>query len=243
MEKLSSKNIALIFSIAAHLIIILIISLSFNSSTKRFKDKYVEVGFGGITESNSPGSPGGGIRVTKSREKVKPEIKRKEKIKERKEFVKDKKINSSPVAADTGKALSVNGGNNYTGNASSNGKPGNGGKGNGSNGSGPPKAGILINQDIYYVAVDQMPVPIGGMNNLNARVVRPPAASANKIHGTVYILAFINERGIVTKVSVLKGLGYGCDQSAINAIRQTRFEAGELKGVPVKVQLTIPIYF
>lgn len=240
MEKLSSKNIALITSIAAHLMIIIIISLSFNSSPKIFKDKYVEVGFGGITESNSPGSPGGGIVSHKSREKVKP--KRKEKNKTRKEIVKSARNNSSPVAADTGKALSVNGGN-ITSNTNSNGKPGSGGNGNGANGSGPPKAGILINRDIYYVAVDQMPVPIGGMNTLNARIVRPPAASANNIHGTVYILAFINEMGIVTKVSVLKGLGYGCDQSAINAIRQTRFEAGELKGVPVKVQLTIPVYF
>ncbi len=240
MEKLSSKNIALITSIAAHLIIILIISLSFNSSPKIFRDKYVEVGFGGITESNSPGSPGGGIVTHKRTEKVK--LKKKEKINIRKDFVKRAKIVSSPVAADTGKALSVNGGNN-TGNNNSNGKPGSGGNGNGENGSGPPKAGILINRDIYYVAVDQMPVPIGGMNNLKARVIRPPAASANNIHGTVYILAFINEMGIVTKVSVLKGLGYGCDQSAINAVRQTRFEAGELKGVPVKVQLTIPVYF
>ncbi len=240
MTKLSSKNIALILSITAHLIIILIISLSFNSSPKRFKDKYVEVGFGGITESNSPGSPGGGIVPRKKPEKVNP--KKKEKIKTRKLIIKSARKDSSPVAADTGKTLSVNGGNN-TGNTNSNGKPGSGGNGNGANGSGPPKKGVLINRDIYYVAVDQMPVPVGGMNNLNARVVRPPAASANNIHGTVYILAFINELGIVTKVSVLKGLGYGCDQSAINAIRQTRFEAGELKGVPVKVQLTIPVYF
>lgn len=117
------------------------------------------------------------------------------------------------------------------------------GTGNGQPGSGAPKKGLYIPNDIYYVAVDQMPVPIGGMEGINARAFYPPSAKVNNVQGTVYILAFIDERGFVKKISLLKGIGYGCDQSAERAVKETRFEPGEMHGVPVKVQLTIPIKF
>ncbi|MHB1686654.1 MAG: energy transducer TonB [Ignavibacteriaceae bacterium] len=237
MKKLKDKNISLLLSIIIHTIIILIIFLSFNTSHKIQQEKYVEIGFGGTTESNSPGSPGSGIVEEKKIKKEKPQVKQKEIHKEKKEIVKETKNILSPVAADTGKSIAS------TNSSSSNGKPGNGRTGNGENGSGPPKAGKREDQDVYYVAVDQMPVPVGGMANINARVVYPPAAAANNIHGTVYVLVFIDELGVVRKISLLKGLGYGCDQAAINAVKWTRFEAGELHGRPVKVQVTIPIHF
>ncbi len=241
LRRLKSKDFSLIISVLIHAVFILILLSSFNSRRKTPAEKYVEIGFGGTTESNSPGSPGGGIVEQKKLKNIKPEIKKEEIKKKKKEVEAEPKTITSPVAEDTGKILATKEGNSGGGN--SNGKPGSGGTGNGANGSGPPKKGVMVNQDIYYVAVDLMPVPVGGMNNLKARVIYPPAASAHNIHGTVYVQAFIDELGIVRKTSLLKGLGYGCDQAAMNAIRQTRFEAGELHGIPVKVQMTIPIYF
>lgn len=241
MNKLNNTKFSLIVSIVFHVIIILLISLSFNPSQKIEKDKYVEIGFGGTTESNSPGSPGGGIAEVRKIVEKKIKVKKEKSIKKKKEIVRESKSSLSPIAVDTGKVLAKSG--DYAGGGSSNGKPGNGGSGNGANGSGPPKAGKIVSQDIYYVAVDQMPVPVGGMSNINARVVYPPAAAANNIHGTVYVEAFIDELGTVRKISLLKGLGYGCDQAAINAVKWTKFDAGQKHGVPVKVRMTIPIHF
>jgi|GEM_PF-885533 len=241
LRRLNSKNFSLIISILIHAVFIAVVLLSFSSRRKIPEEKYVEIGFGGTTESNSPSSPGGGIVEQKKVKNLQPEIKKEESKEKKKEVLKESKDISSPVAVDTGKGIASKEGNNTGGN--SNGKPGSGGTGNGANGSGPPKKGVIVNMDIYYVAVDQMPVPIGGMNNLKARVIYPPAASSHNIHGTVYVQAFIDELGIVRKTSLLKGLGYGCDQAAMNAVRQTRFEAGQLHGIPVKVQMTIPIYF
>jgi TonB family protein len=59
----------------------------------------------------------------------------------------------------------------------------------------------------------------------------------------VYVLAYIDENGYVRKTVLIKGIGYGCDQSAIRAVGETRFSPGILKGVQVKVQLTIPVTF
>ena len=35
----------------------------------------------------------------------------------------------------------------------------------------------------------------------------------------------------------------GCDEMAVDAVKQTKFNPGKQKGKPVKVQVTIPIVF
>ncbi|KAA0242620.1 MAG: TonB family protein [Chlorobiota bacterium] len=56
-------------------------------------------------------------------------------------------------------------------------------------------------------------------------------------------LAFVNENGDVTKAQILKGIGAGCDEAARDAVLQTKFKPGKQRGVPVKVQVSIPIVF
>jgi len=95
----------------------------------------------------------------------------------------------------------------------------------------------------YFLTAEEMPEPIGGLSSIQSKVIYPIEAKKDKIEGKVYILAFINERGIVTKTQVLKGLGFGLDESASNAILQTKFTPGKIRGKPVKVQVSIPIMF
>ncbi len=42
---------------------------------------------------------------------------------------------------------------------------------------------------------------------------------------------------------IIKGIGAGCDEAAIDAVKQTKFTPGKQKGKPVKVQVSIPIVF
>lgn len=95
----------------------------------------------------------------------------------------------------------------------------------------------------YHVAVDLMPEPIGGIATIQDNIVYPEIARKAGIEGRVYILAFINENGDVAKTKILKGIGAGCDEAAANAVNKTKFKPGILNGVPVKVQVTIPIVF
>jgi len=200
----------------------------------------VEIGFGGTVESNSPGSPGGGSDEETTPLLIKKEKKIDEKLKENNETISDRKksdtkVTKSVISVDTTKGLTSGGSS-----GSGSGKAGNG---NGQPGSGPAKAGLYIPNDIYYVAVDQMPVPVGGYESINEEAVYPRQAKVNNIQGTVYVLAFIDERGYVNKTSLIKGIGYGCDQAAIQAVKSTRFQPGILHGQTVKVQLTIPVIF
>jgi protein TonB len=108
----------------------------------------------------------------------------------------------------------------------------------------PPKEEIVVNEEpVYFVAVEEMPEPIGGISGIQKRIVYPELAKRAGIDGRVLVLAFVDESGNVTKAEVIKGIGLGCDEAAINAILQTKFKPGKQRGKPVKVKVTIPVTF
>jgi protein TonB len=59
----------------------------------------------------------------------------------------------------------------------------------------------------------------------------------------VFIRAFVDESGSVIKTELIKGIGGGCDEAALDAVRDTKFSPGKQRGKPVKVQVTVPIVF
>ncbi len=95
----------------------------------------------------------------------------------------------------------------------------------------------------YFVAADEMPYPIGGIKAIQEKIVYPETAKKEGIEGRVYIKAFINENGDVVSAEVIKGIGAGCDQEAINAVKSTKFKPARQRGEAVKVQVSIPILF
>lgn len=95
----------------------------------------------------------------------------------------------------------------------------------------------------YYIAVDEMPVPIGGLYAIQSKIKYPEEAKRNGIEGRVFIQAFIDETGNVADAKVIKVVGHGLDEAALEAVKQTKFTPGKQKGEPVKVQVSIPIQF
>ena len=57
------------------------------------------------------------------------------------------------------------------------------------------------------------------------------------------IFLHLFETGTVTKANVIKGIGAGCDEAALNAVLKTKFKPGKQRGKPVKVQVSIPVVF
>jgi TonB family protein len=79
-----------------------------------------------------------------------------------------------------------------------------------------------------------------------ARPMAPYTEEARKarIEGIVVLQAVIRKNGTVDSFRIIKGLGYGLDESAINTIAvKWRFEPATLKGVPVDVQANIKMLF
>jgi TonB family protein len=104
-------------------------------------------------------------------------------------------------------------------------------------------ANMFNANDKYFVSVDEMPEPIGGVAAIQKNIKYPELARRAGIEGKVYILAYINENGNVTKTAVLKGIGGGCDEAAMNAIKKVKFIPGKQAGKPVNVQVSVPVIF
>ena len=65
-----------------------------------------------------------------------------------------------------------------------------------------------------------------------------------RVEGIVFVQAVIRKDGTVDAFKVLKGLGYGLDESAISTIAtKWRFRPGTLNSKPVDVQANIVVSF
>ena len=108
----------------------------------------------------------------------------------------------------------------------------------------PPKEETEIEEEtVYFVAVEEMPEPLGGLKSIQEKIVYPEIAKRAGVEGKVFVKAFVDETGIVTSAEIVKGIGAGCDEAAIDAVLQTKFSPGKQRGRPIKVQVTIPIVF
>lgn len=98
-------------------------------------------------------------------------------------------------------------------------------------------------EPVFFVAVEEMPQPIGGISAIQKRIKYPEIARRAGVQGRVFVKAFVDENGNVFKVELIKGIGAGCDEEALKAVKATKFKPGKQRGKPVKVQVSIPILF
>jgi periplasmic protein TonB len=101
-----------------------------------------------------------------------------------------------------------------------------------------PKPGV-------FRYVEHMPVAGYNINEYLANSIKYPvdAIKAN-VEGRVIIKFVVNEDGSVTDVSVVHGIGGGCDEEAARVVRaMPNWRPGQQDGKPVKVYFTLPINF
>jgi len=102
---------------------------------------------------------------------------------------------------------------------------------------------IVEEENIYFIAAEEMPEPIGGIAEIQKKIVYPEIAKRAGVEGKVYVLAFVNEQGKVTDAKIMKGIGAGCDEAALDAVKKTKFKPGKQRGKPVKVQVWVHVNF
>jgi TonB family protein len=82
------------------------------------------------------------------------------------------------------------------------------------------------------------PIPIHTVNPAFSDQAR-----AQKIQGTVMVTIIVDTNGDVQDVEVVKPMGYGLDQKAIEAVKKYRFQPATRDGKPVPVYITVAINF
>jgi TonB family protein len=68
-------------------------------------------------------------------------------------------------------------------------------------------------------------------------------ARVARLQGTVVVLVVIGTDGLAHDAHILRGLGLGLDENAVEAISRWQFKPGEKDGQPVKVAATIEVNF
>ncbi len=101
----------------------------------------------------------------------------------------------------------------------------------------------LYEGEEYLAFAEEMPQPIGGLQAIYKLIEYPELAKNAGLQGKVYVLAFIDASGNVEDVKVIKGIGGGCDEATVKAVKQCKFTPGKSKGNNVKVKMSLQIQF
>ncbi len=99
-----------------------------------------------------------------------------------------------------------------------------------------------------FLIVETMPAPKGGLQEfykyLSDNIRYPAAAKRQNISGRVYAQFIVENDGAISNIQLIKGIGGGCDEEAIRVLQGApKWNPGKQRGIPVKVRMTIPIYF
>jgi protein TonB len=98
-------------------------------------------------------------------------------------------------------------------------------------------------EEVYFEVVEDPPTIIGGLEAVKKHLVYPDLAIRAGVEGTVTVLAYVNKQGVVTGTEVLRGIGGGCDEAAMEAVKKVRFNPGQQRGKPVNVKVSVPVKF
>ena len=94
-----------------------------------------------------------------------------------------------------------------------------------------------------FVIVEQMPVMVGDIGDLQRQIKYPEIARKAGVEGRVIISFVVDEQGDVINPTVSRSIGAGCDQEALRVVRTAKFTPGKQRGKPVKVSMSLPITF
>lgn len=99
-----------------------------------------------------------------------------------------------------------------------------------------------------YTYVEQMPQFPGGNDAIVGAIQKaikyPALALRNQVEGKVFVNFTVNPEGEVTDVKITKGIGAGCDEETIRAVKTLpRFTPGKQNGRAVSVSFTVPVTF
>ena len=75
-------------------------------------------------------------------------------------------------------------------------------------------------------------------------LIYPQSAVENNIEGTVQVMFTVKEDGALTDFVLIKGIGYGCDEAAIQLLQKSpKWKPGIQNSLPVAIRKTVSIKY
>lgn len=105
-----------------------------------------------------------------------------------------------------------------------------------------------VEPELPFRVVEDMPEFPGGdealMKYLQRNLSYPEMASRTGTQGTVYVNFEVDKQGWIKDVTVLRGIGGGCDEEAIRVVKaMPQWTPGMQRGKAVRVLITLPVKF
>ncbi len=100
--------------------------------------------------------------------------------------------------------------------------------------------------DVFVIVEEEpemLPTMPEAMRSLQASITYPEIAKRAGVEGRVIVQFVVDEQGKVVDPFVVRGIGAGCDEEAVKAVRTLKFKPGKQRGRAVKVQMTLPVTF
>jgi len=102
--------------------------------------------------------------------------------------------------------------------------------------------------DEPFTFVEQPASPIGGVSSfykyLGENINYPPQARRMGVEGKVFVQFVVNRDGSIVDVSVVKGIGAGCDEEAVRVVAKApAWSPGKQRGKPVRQKMIATVIF
>ena len=102
--------------------------------------------------------------------------------------------------------------------------------------------------DVTFDVVEIQPEFPGGLEGWNKYLAEnikyPEVAKKMGVQGTVIVVFVITKDGSIKDVTVLRGIGGGCDEEAIRVVKNgPKWEPGKQRGEPVNTRMRLPMKF
>jgi len=100
----------------------------------------------------------------------------------------------------------------------------------------------------FFIIVEEAPSFVGGdaarLKYLQDNLHYPAMAKEINTQGTVYIQFIVEKNGEITNVTLARGIGSGCDEAAVMAVKNMPpWNPGLQRGIPVRTRFIMPIKF
>jgi protein TonB len=99
-----------------------------------------------------------------------------------------------------------------------------------------------------FIIVEDQPKFEGGLDAfykfVSDNLEYPKQAKFSGIEGKVFLQFIVEKDGSLGDIQVIKGIGGGCDEEAVRVVKASpKWQAGKQRGRPVKVKMSLPIFF
>ncbi len=104
------------------------------------------------------------------------------------------------------------------------------------------------NLDQVFTIVEVSAAPKNGLTefykSIGKQIIYPAQARRMRVEGKVFVEFVVGRDGKLENVTVIKGIGAGCDEEAVRIIQNSPpWNPGKQRGKPVKQKMVLPIIF